>query len=230
MKRNYVATIVALSLIVCMRPSSAQMGNADQAMKIAAARKKNAALMQQYTWNCRTELLENGSVKDIRIELVNYGPDGQLQRSVINNEGSHMPHGFFRRAIAENKKKETEKYLKGLRELLDQYTLPTAGKILDFMSQASTTAIQGPDGRPLVQMSGNGVVQPGDSFTIAMDPATNQTRQVTISSFFEGSVVSATATFKTNKAGLTYMAFGEVDVPDKGITVQIQNFDYESNN
>jgi hypothetical protein len=43
-------------------------------------------------------------------------------------------------------------------------------------------------------------------------------------------LVSATATFKTNKAGLTHMAFGEVEVPDKGISIQIQNFDYEPQN
>jgi len=229
MKTVAMILVTGILLSIGLNRISAQP-NVELAVKIAEARKKNAALMKQYTWNCRTELLENGSVKDTRIELVNYGPDGLLQRTLLNDEHSSLPRGFFRHAIAENKRKETEKYLKGLRDLLDQYTLPTAGKILDFMSGANTTAIQTPDGQALVQMTGNGVVQPGDTFTIAMDPATHQTRKVAVSSFFEGSIVSATATFKTDKAGLTHMTFGEVEVPDKGISIQVQNFDYELSN
>ncbi len=47
---------------------------------------------------------------------------------------------FLHRKIAERQQEEVEKYLVGLRQLLDQYTLPTAGKILGFVSQATIRA------------------------------------------------------------------------------------------
>ena len=49
----------------------------------------------------RTELIDQGKVGDTRIEMVSYGPDGQLQRTLLNDESSPLPRGFVRRRIAE---------------------------------------------------------------------------------------------------------------------------------
>jgi len=38
---------------------------AETAVKITEARKANAKLMHQYSWQSRTELMENGEVKDM---------------------------------------------------------------------------------------------------------------------------------------------------------------------
>ena len=134
-------TILAAGLIVLATPhfvlaQDQMVKRAETAVKITEARKANAKLMHQYSWQSRTELMENGEVKDMRLEQVQYGPDGQLQRTMLNEQGASLPFGFIRRAIAENKRKEMETYL---RSLLDQYTLPTAGKVLDFMDKATTT-------------------------------------------------------------------------------------------
>ncbi len=42
--------------------------------------------------------------------------------------------------------------------------------------------------------------------------------------------MTISASFKTLKDGLTYMAFGQVDIPDKGWSMQLQNFDYVNQN
>ena len=55
--------------------------SANRAVQIYQAREANAALMHQYTWNSRAEIISQGQVKDIRIDLVSYGPFGQLQRN-----------------------------------------------------------------------------------------------------------------------------------------------------
>ena len=46
----------------------------------------------------------DGQVKDMQLELVQYGPDGPLQRIVENEQGASLPIGFLRRAIAEKKR------------------------------------------------------------------------------------------------------------------------------
>jgi ribosomal protein L24 len=215
-----------------VRPAAAQIpatregglqAQANLAVRIVEARKANAALMRQYTWQSRTELIDKGEIRDIRLDQVTYGPDGSLQRVVLNNQGASLPHGFLRRSIAENKKKEMEEYLTGLRGLLDQYTLPTAGKVLDFMTRATTV---GPDASGLIMMTGSGVVLPGDNLTIWTDAATRQTRKVQVKTYFQNDGVELTATFQTLPGGPTHVAFAEVIVPAKQLTVQVQNFNY----
>ncbi len=198
--------------------------NANMAVQITEARKANALLMHQYTWNSRTELLEGGEIKDNRIELVNYGPGGQLQRSLLNDSSAPLPRGFLRRDIAEQKRQEMEQYLVGLRTLLDQYTLSTAGKVLDFMNQAVTT---GPDANGIVTMTGNNVVVPGDSLTIWSQAVTKDTTRVQANTFYQGNVVELSATFHTLASGLNYVAYAEVTVPAKQMSIQVQNFNYQ---
>jgi hypothetical protein len=224
-----ILTILTASLIVLATPHFILAQNqltkkAETAVKITEARKANARLMHQYSWHSRTELIENGEVKDMRLEQVQYGPDNQLQRIVENEQGASLPFGFIRRAIAEKKRKEMETYLKGLRSLLDQYTLPTAGKVLDFMDKASTTLAD--DGR-MILMNGASVVVPGDSLSIWTDAATRKTHKIQVDTFFQGDAVNLTATFKTLRSGLTHVSYAEVVVPVKNLSIQVQNFDYD---
>jgi hypothetical protein len=202
---------------------------ANRAVQIYQAREANAALMHQYEWNSRTEIISQGQVKDIRIDLVSYGPFGQLQRTVINDQPASggmmpMPFGFLRRAIAEDKKKEMQEYLMGLQGLLEQYTLPTTQKILDFISTATPS---GPDANGLFQLTGYSVVQPGDNLTLWVNPWTKHLRQMQVNTTFQGNVVQMTATFQTVPgSGLNYAAFAEATVPAKQLSVQVQNYNF----
>jgi hypothetical protein len=222
-------TILAAGLIVLAAPHFVRAQNqmaakAATAVQIADARKANVKLMHEYSWQSRTELIENGAVQDIRLDQVQYGSDGMLQRMALNEQGASLPIGFLRRAIAENKRKQMEDYLKGLRSLLDQYTLPTAGKVLDFMDTATVTLAD--EGR-LILMSGTGVVVPGDRLSVWTEAATRHTHKIAVNTFFLGDAVNLTATFKTLRTGLTHVAYAEAIVPDKELTVQVQNFNYD---
>jgi hypothetical protein len=210
-----------------LQVSQAQVKNEGLANQIIAARQKNAAVMKQYSWNSRVEILDNGEVKDIRIDQVMYGPGGQLQQTVLNDQPSAMPHGFLRKRIAEKEKEKMEKYLKGLKSLLDEYTLPSGGKIIDFISQATITA---PDANGMLTITGNNVVKPGDTLTMTIHAPTRQPRSMTIMTFFEQDTVNVSATFKTLANGLNYMGFGQADVPMKNLSLQVQNYDYFNQN
>jgi|AP12_2_1047962.scaffolds.fasta_scaffold13105_2 hypothetical protein len=224
---KFPSLLVAMLFVLGLPPIALAQNKADanavKATQIAAARKANAALMRQYTWHSRIEIFINGEVKDTRIELVSYLPDGKLQRTVLNDQHANMPIGFLRRAIAENEKQELETYLKGLTALLEEYTLPTAGKVLDFVNQAN---VIGPDASGMVEMTGHGVVVPGDTFSVWSDARSRQTRKVVVSSTFQGGLVNLTATFKTLVSRLTYVDFAEVTVPGKQIVLKLQNYDF----
>jgi hypothetical protein len=213
-------TIVLPQTIVAQKPLAK---NANMAAQIIEARKANAALMRQYSWNSRTEFIEKGEVKDTHIDMVGYGPDGQLFRTPLNDQGASLPGGFLRRAIAEKERKKMEEYLTGLRSLLDQYTLPTAGKVLDFINQATTT---GPDASGMILMTGNSVVLPGDTLSLWTNATTQHTQKVEVTTFYQGDVAMVTATFNTLYSGMNYMAYAEVKIPAREIRVHVQNVDF----
>jgi hypothetical protein len=205
----------------------AQVKNEGLANGIIAARQKNAALMKQYSWNCRTEVSENGTPKDTRVDTVTWGPDGQPQHTLLNDQSNPLPGGFFRRRIAENEREKMEQYLKSLRAFLHQYTLPTAGAVINFIS-TTTIPAPGPDG--VLQLSGGSVVVPGDTVSFSVNAPTRQTRRMSIMTFFQGDEVTVTATFKSLNSGLNYPAYLQLNVPDKNLSVLIQNYDYINQN
>lgn len=226
MKRQLL--LAAGLMACCIFPNlQAQVPNEGLANSIIAARQKNQTLMKQFSWSCRMELLDNGTIKDSRVDIVTYGPDGQLQYTQLSNQEAPLPGGFLRKRIAEKEREKTEAYIKGLRGFLHQYTMSSAGSVINFISQATIPA-PGPDGN--LQLTGGSVSVPGDTVSLWVNAPTRQTRRMKIMSFYEGDEVTMTATFKTLASGLNYMAFGQVDVPDKGLSLQVQNFDYVNQN
>jgi hypothetical protein len=192
--------------------------------RIAEAPEANAALMQQYRWTSHTQVIDQGQVKATRIDAVNYGPDGQLRRSMLNGRSTPLlPVGFERRHIGEADRQNVEEYLTGLRDLLEQHTLPTAGKVRDFLNRA---AASGRDAYGLFAMTGRNLVQPNDTVSLWVDPRTRLAQRIRVSTSFEGEPVTLTATFKTLASGLNHVAYAELTMPARQISVQVQNFDY----
>ncbi len=219
--------VLALGWSTASSAQSGQPAPTNMAVRVTEARKANAALMAQYSWTSRTEVIDQGQVKDLRLDAVTYGPGGQLQRNVMNDQSAPLPFGFLRRRIAEHERQKVEDYLTGLRGLLEQYTLPTAGKVQDFMSRATAT---GPDAAGLFEMTGQNVLYPGDTLSLWVNPRTRHVERIQVSTTFQEDPVSLTATFKTLPSGLNHVAYAEVIAPAKQLSVQVQNFNYNRNN
>lgn len=224
--------LLALAALVCAQGALAQAGKystANLAVRISEARRHNAELMHHYTWDTRTEIIVKGEVKDTRIEQVQYGMNGQLQHNLLNDKPAGdsappLPLGFLIKAVAAQDKEELQKFLKGLKNLVQEYTLPTTGKILDFLSSATPT---GPDANGLHMLSGFNVVQPGDHLSMWINPWTRHLQRVKVSTTFQGAAVDITANFQTlHSSGLNYMAFAEAKVPTKQLDVKVQNYNY----
>jgi hypothetical protein len=146
MKRTICSIILTIGLLMLSFsvPSLVQVANEGIANMIIQARQKNAAQLKQYTWTYRIELTQNGTVQDTRIDQVSYEPDGTQQQTLLNDQSAQPPMGFLRRAIAENQRQQTEQYITDLRGLVGQYTLPSAGAVINFISQANIQGGQGP--------------------------------------------------------------------------------------
>lgn len=219
------AIVLALPLTL-----TAQVQNENLANGVIAARKKNAAAMLQYTWYSRTETQQNGETQDIRLDQVTCGPNGQPQRTVVNDQPGKLPMGFFRKAVTESNRRDLAKYVQGVEALIDQYTLGSSGKVIDFLAGAKVLPGTNADGTLNLQVTGNGVVVPGDSFSITFDGKSLLPISMTINTTYTGDPVTVSATFRTNRAGLNHVQYATVQLPGKNATINIHNYDYESGN
>jgi hypothetical protein len=195
--------------------------------EVIQARQKNDALVRQYSWECRTDVLVDGVSKDLRIEQVNYGPTGQLQRTLLNDQSAPLPFGFFAARVAIDVRDQVQQALVGLRGLLDQYTLPSSGRIVSFLGQASISA---PDANGVLQLTGSSVVVPGDTLSMWVDARSRQPKRIKVMTYYQGYQITMTATFNTLSTGLNYPAYAQVDAPALGMSVQVQSFDYINQN
>jgi hypothetical protein len=64
---------------------------------------------------------------------------------------------------------------------------------------------------------------------LAVNPTTFQTRRIQVSTTYQGDAVTVTATFTTVPSGLTYPQYVDVEVPDKQLSLLVQNYDYYPN-
>lgn len=225
--RSLLSVALTAVGLVCFSPLTHAQGGSGLAAGISEARAKNATLMKQYSWNCRVEISENGETKDTRIDQVTYGPDGNVQYTLINDVGSPMPHGFLRRRIAEKEKESLEKYIKDIRTMLNQYTLPTASGLGAFLGSAT---IATPNAEGVLQITGSSVVVPGDTYSLSIYAPTRQPRQLKVMTTYQGDEVNLSATFKTLSNGLNNMAYATISIPAKNLTLQIHNYDYINQN
>lgn len=219
-----LAWIATIALPLCLVPPASAQAPTANAYRIAQARQANDNLMRRYGWESRTQISVKGEVKDTRVDSMGYGPDGQLQRNNLSDQTAQVQGLFLRHLIAAVDKQQLEQYLKGLRGVLEQYTLSSAGAIQNFLNRAVATG-PGPGG--LFQVTGNSVVQPGDVYTLWFNPQTRQPTSIEVSASFEGGPVTLSAHFRTiGPDGLNYVEFANVNAPDKQVNVQVNNYNY----
>jgi hypothetical protein len=216
-----ILIVGALPQVILAQSSPAR--NVTMAVQITEVLKANAALMREYTWNSRTQLIDHGNLIDAHFEKVAYGSSGHVIRTQVKDFSAAPYGGFLRRAIEETEKQKAEIYMTGLVGFLDQYTVPTRGQVLDFVSRAK---ISPPDASGLVQLNGSSVVVPDDTVSLWVDALTLQTIKMEVTTFFQGDIVVFTSTSKTLPNGPTYMAYTEATIAVKQMSLLIHNYDY----
>ena len=192
------------------------------ATEINDGRKRNAAQMQNYAWNTRTEIKMDGEVKSVKVELIRFTPEGELQKAMVSdsNEGAKKPRGV-RGRVASKKKKGMQEWAGELGKLLQQYSLPTPGSILDFLDQATVRRTGN-----MVNLTGENVIQQGDYMAILVDSKSNQLKLITVKTSLDGDAVDVQITSENLDDGLSYTARQVVKVPAMKVELIVENYDF----
>ena len=201
-------------------PVLAQQDTAAIATQISEARKENAMRTRDYSWTRRTEVKVKGETKNMTTEIVRYTPDGEMQTTPIQENQAKAPRGV-RGRVAKKKGGEMKDWMAELAKLLQAYSLPTAGSLLDFLDKAKAE----PDGAGH-KLAATGVVQPGDSMSLWIDGDYQMVR-TEVHTQHDGSDIQLATDHDSTPDGLDYVARTNIVVPDKNVEMTVENFSYK---
>ena len=218
MKRLLFGTL-AIGLMMAV-PAAAQTDMAAVAEKVSKARQQNAMKTRDYSWTQRTEVKLKGETKSLKTEIVRFTVDGELQKTPIDETSAKKPKGV-RGKVAKKKAGEMKDWMADLGEVLKQYSLPTAGNLLDFFNKAAVS----PDGDGR-KLDATDVVQAGDRMSVWID-ANHKMVKTEVSTQHDGSDVKLETDHSTTPDGLDYTARTVIVVPDKGVEMTVENFSYQ---
>ena len=192
------------------------------ATEINDGRKLNAVQMRNYSWNTRTEVKMDGEVKSVKVELVRFTPEGELQKAMVSDSsaGAKKPRGI-RGKVASKKKKGMQEWAAELGKLLQQYSLPTSGSILDFLDNATVERTG-----QMVNLVGNNVIQQGDSMAILVDAGSKQLKIIEVKTSLDGDAVDVQIISENLDDGLSYTARQVVKVPARKVELVVENYDF----
>lgn len=218
MKAQHIG-VLALVLIMAA-PAAAQMDMTLIAEKVSKARQQNAMKTLDYSWTQRIEVKLKGETKSLKTEIVRFTVDGELQKTLIDETSAKKPKGV-RGKVAKKKAGGMKDWMADLGEVLKQYSLPTAGNLLDFLNKAAVS----PDGDGR-KLEATDVVLAGDRMSVWID-ANHKMTKTEVSTQHDGSDVKLETDHATTPDGLDYVARTTIVVPDKGVEMTVESFSYQ---
>ena len=127
---------------------NAQGGNPAVQQKVEAfkqAQAMNKQALQHYSWLETTQLSLKGEVKSTKVEQCQYGPNGQVQKTVVSQPPPPPQKRGVRGRVVEKKVDEMKDYMQQAVALIKQYVPPSPDK-LKAAASAGNASIN-PDGR-----------------------------------------------------------------------------------
>ena len=108
--------------------------------------------------------------------------------------------------------------------LLEQYSLPSPGHILDYLNAATIAPGEEPG---TIRIVGKNVIQKGDKLTMWADSANKQLKKTKVETRLEEDMVYLNTDHARTDDGLNYVARTIVRVPSKQVEMIVENFNYD---
>ena len=215
----------ALTAIV-LAPLAAQ----DLQQKLAAA-KQAAALNQKalrsYSWVEKTELSLKGEVKNTKVDMCRYGPDGKVQKTpVVEPPPPEKQRGMKGKIIA-NKTAEMKEELEAAVALVQQY-LPPSPDMMQVVMNAGTASIsQAGPGRASLKFPG--YAKANDALMLTFDTTVKAMQQIDVQTWLDkpDNAVTLKVTMNALPDGVSYPGAVVLGIPKSKIEVRITKSNYQ---
>ena len=223
-------TRMALALVVAVI-GSAPVGAQDVQQKLAAAKQAAAANQQAlraYSWLEKTELSLKGEVKNTKVDMCRYGPDGKVQKSPVVTPPPREKQRGLKGKIVAKKTEEMKDELESAVQLIHQYVPPQPDLMQVVMNSAGTASIS-QAGPGAAALKFPGYVKAGDALTLTFDSTVKALRQIDVSTWLDkpDNPVLLKVTMAALPDGTSHPEVVTLTIPDSKLEVRITKSNYQ---
>ncbi len=232
MKTRHSALIsmaCALTLIV-VAPLTAQELKQELQQKLAAA-KQAAALNQKalrsYSWLEKTELSLKGEVKNTKVDMCRYGPDGKVQKTpVVEPPPPEKKRGLKGKMVA-NKTEEMKEELEAAVALVQQYLPPSPDMMQVVMNAGTASLSQAGPGRASLKFPG--YAKANDALTLTFDSTVKSLQQIDVNTWLDepDNAVTLKVTMAALPDGTSHPGTVVLAIPKSKVEVRITKSNYQ---
>jgi len=180
MIRRFFPIICAIAFLTV---GQAIAQNSELQEKVAAVKQsaaENKQKLQQYQWTETTQLTLKGDPKPASTNLCRYGPDGQVQKSLVSPPPEQTSGGRMKKRIIAKKKGEMKDYMGDVKALLSQYVPPDPEKMQQAF-QAGKVSLNPAGGE--VSLIFKDYAQAGDQMTLRFDTAAHKIISLSVNTY-----------------------------------------------
>ena len=180
--KRIVTGIALAALALLVAPAGAQ----DLQQKLASAKEaaaRNQQALRSYSWIEKTEFRLKGEVKNTKVDMCRYGPDGKVQKTpVVEPAPAEKKRGLKGKIVAK-KTGEMKEELETAVALVQQYVPPSPDMMQAVMSAGTASISQAGPGAASLKFPG--YVKKGDALTLTFDSVVKSLRQIEVNTWLD---------------------------------------------
>jgi hypothetical protein len=219
--------MIVAAILVTTIATIAQNGELQQ--KLAAVKQsaaENKQKLQQYQWIETTQLTLKGEPKPSSQKLCHYGPDGQIQKSLMSPPPEQPSGGRMKQRVIAKKKEEMQDYMEDVKGLLSMYVPPDPQK-MEQAFQAGKVALNPAGGT--VNLIFTDYAQPGDRMTLTFDTSAKKITSVSVNTYMGQAkdAVTLQVQMASLPGGINYSQQTVLNASAKQLVVTTTNSNYQ---
>jgi hypothetical protein len=225
MKR--ILTGIALAAIALLvAPAGAQ----DVQQKLAAAKEaaaRNQQALRSYSWLEKTELRLKGELKNTKVDMCKYGPDGKVQKTAVVEPAPAEKKRGLRGKIVAKKTGEMKEELEAAVALVQQYVPPSPDLMQVVMNAGTASLSQAGPGFAALKFPG--YVKKGDALTLTFESAVKTLHQIEVTTWLDEpkNAVTLKVTMQAMPDGVSYPGSIVFALPNRQLEVKITKSNYQ---
>ena len=222
--------VVGIALVALAYLAGPPMQAQDIQQKLAAA-KQAAALNQKalrsYSWLEKTELSLKGEVKNTKVDMCKYGPDGKIQKTAVVEPAPAKKKRGLRGKVVAKKTGEMKEELEAAVALVQQYVPPSPDLMQVVMNAGTASLSQAGPGFAALKFPG--YVKTGDALTLTFESAVKTLHQIDVTTWLDEpeNAVTLKVTMQAMPDGISYPGSIVFALPKRQLEVKITKSNYQ---
>jgi len=198
--------------------------------KLAAAKQaaaQNQKALRSYSWLEKTELSLKGDVKNTKVDMCKYGPDGKVQKTPVVEPAPAEKKRGLRGKVVAKKTGEMKEELEAAVALVQQY-VPPSPDLMQVVMNAGTASIS-QAGPGAASLKFPGYVKKGDALTLTFDSTVKALRQMEVNTWLDEpeNAVNLKVTMQSMADGISYPGTIVFALPKRQLEVKITKSNYQ---